>query len=316
MRTFGYEAEFQTNAPQAYAALHERGMTPNRDMHRWHCDCSGCSYGSDNYPFRGQTDSSCSGEVISSINRIDGDTFDMAEAYIRTSDGNVSAREAFEAIQDAAVEYDAEPGTHSGFHVHVGVGHLDEEKKVKAVHNLCRWEELLYELAAGSLPQGLRSENTRYQQEHLISAQNQMDQAGSANIPYAEIRDGWVVDTRDGYRHREAPEPQELSVHLYQIAQRADRHSSLNLRTTHGTWEFRLWNSTRSAWRMEMFCGLSMAMVEPRIIEALDETPDDEITLDRFEEIIDVLPDLGELVRRQRALSVQTVPRFTQLVTA
>lgn len=317
MRTFGYEAEFQTNATLAYRALNREGLTPTTDMHRWHCDCSNCGFGGARFPFRGQTDSSCSGEIISSINTIDGDTFDMDEAWIPNGQGGrMGSRAAMAALQEAAVEHDAEPGTRSGFHVHVGVDHLDEAQKIKAVYNLCRWEELLYELAAGSLPHGLRNENQRYQTQHLMLARDRLNMETNNGNPHADIVDGWQTDLRDGYRIRRAGNL-EIDYHLYQIALGADRHSSLNLRTGHGTWEYRLWNSTRSAWRMEMFCSLSLAMVEPGVIAAMADVPDDELSLDHFEEILrtNIHTDVVELVQRQRALSIDTVPRFTQLVT-
>lgn len=42
----------------------------------------------------------------------------------------------------------------------------------------------------------------------------------------------------------------------------------------HGTWEFRLWNATRMAWRMKTYVGLSVAMVEGAI-DGADTTHDD-----------------------------------------
>lgn len=318
MRTFGYEAEFQSNAGLALRALHERGYAPTPDMHRWHCDCTTCRFSGVGHLFRGQTDSSCSGEIISSVNRLRTGR-DLANAYIDTETGRVSSRDAFQALQDAAVEFDAEPGTRSGFHVHVGVDHLNEDNKIKAVYNLARWEQLLYDIAAGSLPIGARGENRRYQDDHLPRAHQLAQQTrrfSSAEYPRREVIDGFTVDPDDGYIIAPAPEAQSIERVLYRVASEADRHSSLNLRTNHGTWEFRLWNSTRSAWRMEMFCHLSLALVEPDVILAMYDTPDDNLDLDTFEAIIreQYNSDLAEMVARQRALSVDTVPRFTQLV--
>ena len=51
-----------------------------------------------------------------------------------------------------------------------------------------------------------------------------------------------------------------------------DRHSNLNIAGggRRPTWEFRLWNSTRSAWRMRMFCGISKAFMDPEFIRNLE----------------------------------------------
>src|SRR5205814_1718290 len=52
----------------------------------------------------------------------------------------------------------------------------------------------------------------------------------------------------------------------------SDRHSNLNICPRRvPTWEFRLWNSTRVAWRMEMFAGLSVALMDPAVTIALAE---------------------------------------------
>lgn len=318
MRTFGYEAEFERNAGPALRALHDRGHAPTADMHRWHCDCGTCRFGGPGHLFRGQTDSSCSGEIISSVNYLRSGN-DMANAYIQTRDGRVPSRDAWQALQDAAVEFDAEPGTRSGFHVHVGVDHLDEALKIKAVYNLCRWETLLYDLAAGSLPVGARSENQLYRNNHLIRAQELFDshrRMNTRNGGRRETRDGIVYDTVDDYPLQRA-EVTDLHTALYRVARDADRHSSLNLRTNHGTWEYRLWNSTRSAWRMEMFCHMSLALVEPDVILAMYERDDSDVNLDTFESIIrEYNSDLAEMIARQRSLSVTTVPRFTQLVSS
>lgn len=225
--------------------LYDRGFMGMPEMHRWHCTCDDCSFYS-GWLFRAQTDSSCSGEVITSILHHDPED----ERF---------HPDVFDILQDAALETDSEPGMAAGLHVHVGIGHLSARQMDDAFRAFWTHERMLVELARGRFPR------TR--------GGNEM------------VRD--VIDL-DGWD----------SVREARIAhQQNDRHNNLNMNTGHDTWEFRLWNSTRSAWRLEMFTRLSVALVDPGVVALMLED-DDCSNLD------DVLLDAGhercaELVHRQ-----------------
>lgn len=52
----------------------------------------------------------------------------------------------------------------------------------------------------------------------------------------------------------------------------------VNLTTGHGTIEFRLWNATRTAWRMHLCAGISVALVQAAA-DGVNAHPDDDVSL-------------------------------------
>src|SRR5690606_12871959 len=87
---------------------------------------------------------------------------------------------------------------------------------------------------------------------------------------------------------------------LYDLHLGNDCHSLLNVPTNLGTWEYRLWNSTCMAWRMDLWCRLSLLMVHrPFVVALLDEDPEhwwDDTFLDLVLQHDDTAADL--LVRQ------------------
>ena len=217
--TFGFEAEFGTGVSALVSALYGEEACGMSEMHSWHCGCEKCDF-DNGYLFRAQTDSSCDGEVITSI----------------FSDGDWhTARYAMELLERLAFDVDAEPSTDAGCHVHVGVGHLDFDQKVEAFDNYLRWEPVLERVSAG-----------RWRHNRGANQPVRYCSLNYCDTPYAS--------------HAEN-----------------DRHSQLNVNTGHGTWEFRLWNSTRMAWRMELWVRLSLLFVNPDFVASCDEVdPGDE----------------------------------------
>lgn len=114
--------------------------------------------------------------------------------------------------------------------------HVDPPESVedqqKALYTYFHWEDLLQPLAQGRYPY-VRDNNQPLRAEYSY-------RIGAASL---------------------------FTKHL-----EADRHSFLNIHTGHGTWEFRLWNGTRSHWRMEMYCMLSEAFCDLAVIDALGTT--------------------------------------------
>ena len=123
------------------------------------------------------------------------------------------------ALQKAAVDHDVEPGQRAGFHVHVETAHVPAHLRILAFGNFRRWEGTLMGIGGG------------------------------------------VVTTNRGFNQSLANELCEFDMHsdseAFDYHYDNDRHSNLCVSTEHGTWEFRLWNSTRSAWRMRLYVQLS-----------------------------------------------------------
>jgi hypothetical protein len=207
-------------------------------LHPWHCDCSDCTPGAlGRAAFHGQTDSSCSGEIISDILTYD--------------DGctHGDPRELFTALQEAALEVDAEPGLSAGFHVHVKPGRAwHRRRRGQAIRNFARVERALDSIAGGRWS-SLRANNQSVRQL----------------LQWDTCSESWTVPAST------EPEVQaERDRDLYDMAMDWDRHTLLNAHTPHATFEYRVWNSTRSAWRMELFTRLSLALVDRRVNDALD----------------------------------------------
>lgn len=242
--TFGFEAEWDRGAESLNDILYSNGECRTESLHNWHCSCDSCSpWGDTN--FYGQNDSSCSGEIISTVH-----TFSGAQGQ--------KADNVFANLSAYAYSVGAIPGTDSGFHVHVGVGHLTTTERAQTLAAFARWERVLSAISAGA------SQNNRGYNCDVSSGP-----VGNLAIELLDREAIRFSDTRDAINKvltilpshkRDSYMWEALNSHQY-----FDRHNALNIRTSHGTWEFRLWNSTRAAWRMEMFVRLSIAMVDPAV---------------------------------------------------
>jgi hypothetical protein len=64
----------------------------------------------------------------------------------------------------------------------------------------------------------------------------------------------------------------QIDTILLQAIQR-DRHVDLNFNNRHNTWEFRAFNATNAAWRIELACRLSVAFVEaaPQLCDEVEQ---------------------------------------------
>lgn len=245
MTTYGFEAEFMSNAAAVLAALHERGLAGDRTLHGYHCDCDYCAFGN-GFPFRGQSDSSCSGEIISDVLGTEED------------DEYCDHHALMCALADSAVEVDAEPGLNSGFHVHVGVNNLTPGNLADALWQFIRWEPVLARIAGGRWSDRRDGMNRAVRD---VTSNVYVDYGGG------RLTTGGIAELE---ARLDSEEVDRFVRDLFYCHLNNDRHSNLNIsQRAHPTWEFRLWNSTRSAWRMGLFCGLSMALVDPSVVNGL-----------------------------------------------
>ena len=246
--TYGVELEFESGAQEVLAGLHGREIAPFAELHRYHCDCEDCEEGL----VRGQRDSTCSGELITAP----------------LEDLNFGMDNVFVPIMEEAIACDAEPGLHAGMHVHVDMRRVGEVQKVKTFVQWLRWEETMELLAQGRFP--------------LLRQMNRP--VNSEDLRYRVSRHGYRTNRRVGSAFTNAEYEQMLSEldgeswyntwagWMYDFHMNADRHSHLSTYTRHGTWEFRIWNSTRSAWRMRLAAGASLAWSDPGFIDILSSS--------------------------------------------
>lgn len=248
--------EVCANAEPLAEALFARRLLGDSLLHGYHCSCPTCDFDESRFPLRAQRDSSCAGEFISSV-------FDTDEDMDR-------AREVMRALQDCAIEVDAEPGYTAGFHVHVSWprppmrNRRYEYPQLTAlgqhIWQFMEWELVLCEIAAGRFLAHRDSMNTRVC-DHWMR--------------YLERNQGWYEPSIVAMRRRFSTDDGLIddslgrfigNLHTYH--RDVDRHSNLNVRTRYETFEYRVWNSTRSAWRMELWCLLSLAFMDRQFYDA------------------------------------------------
>lgn len=217
-------------------------------MHGWHCDCPICSDDDGaGWPFKVQRDSTVDGEVISRV-------FTVEEWP--------TALDAMRGLQEAAVEVDAEPGLNAGLHVHVAAPR-GERNVARAFLAFVAWEDALYMLAQGRFAY-LRDMNRRVLADvcsYLYSMGELLGRGDRLRLGRDKVQ-ALVERARTG-------DDYAMAYDLWQMHYDADRHSHLSVNTRFATWEFRIWNSTRSAWRMELACRLACAWADTTFIDAL-----------------------------------------------
>ena len=282
LTTFGFEFEVQTEAAALTRHLYDTGLCGTPTMCRWHCRCEMCSYYS-GFVFRAQTDSSCNGEIISGILHHDPHDHHHVPGVFTT-------------LQDAALEVDAEPGLAAGLHVHVGINHLSTTERARTLWAFLRYEQLLIRLSAGRFEEQRSGGNAQVRDMLALHLRNHDPNYSAAPLDaIASIE--------------QSPNIAAVQRNILDYHSDNDRHSNLNISTGHGTWEFRLWNSTRAAWRLELFTRLSVALVDPDVVRRMLATDiTRRVTRSTADRFAVLLHDAGhercaELVDRQATYS-------------
>lgn len=273
--TFGFEAEYQTNVQEIATLMHRQDLTIDDRLHNYTCDCEGCEVikfdydtdesdhdHSDIYHLRIKSDSSCDGELISRI-------------WDDPNDNRV--RNLWSAIEKAAIAVDTEPGLSSGFHVHVGRSHLDLEKRGRLVVAMTAWEPVLLDIAAGRWP---ANRNWNMSLSNLLNRTytGLVEDFGDplTHSPITTVIDRLRDDSTTAQTKR------TVCRTIAREHQEIDRHSSMAFSERYATMEFRLWNSTRSAFRMELWCRLSLMLADPVFVDMLIDSWKPDLTRDDF----------------------------------
>lgn len=261
--TFGWEAEYATPVTTLALELHRRDLTIDSSVHGYTCECSGCvhvnneddedcygnSYDHDPFAFRVKHDSSCGGEVIS-----------------RVFDNTTEAKTYWDILEEASVQTDSEPGLQAGFHVHVGRSHLLPAGRGRLVWMMMLFEDVLLQIASGRFTSH-RGWNSRLEEVMSPFMCDWIYENKGVTIYDTEEQRSNVMEL--------ISTSEDFARTFYRALGAAhrsvDRHTSMAFSPRFPTMEFRLWNSTRASWRMELWCRLSLLLAEPAFTKhALD----------------------------------------------
>lgn len=179
-------------------------------------------------------------------------------------------------LQTSAVDVDAEPGYDAGLHVHVEIG---SRSRPLLVWQFIEWEPVLMEIAAGRF-HAIRDSNSALTALHTHGVQ-------WANTTMRLMPSNTARIARETRLEAPAETFDSLSQYVWERHRGSDRHNNLNVRTRYDTWEYRLWNSTRSAWRMELWCWLSLAFADQRLLPVLSSaTVEAEPSIDLLRQVL------------------------------
>jgi hypothetical protein len=287
---FGFEAEYQFDSTDLIGA---------NELHSYHCDCDFCRFTDDNGELtsevpllRAQRDSTCSGELIT-----------------RPLVSFDEARTVMQAMQESAIEVDAIPGMNSGFHVHVEVDRSNRNRmnNWRNFFEFMRWEHVVSYFARGRFD-SLREMNRTVKSDlryHLEEMSRTDLGFNPYDYSYHAILDRIAEIPRDSGPYMLDSQEAQIKSRLFSFHWNNDRHSTLCVKTRHNTWEYRIWNSTRSAWRMEMFCGISYWLARREYTDLLAMIPnlhsmsvqDAAIHMVRCMDACD--PNIAQLMNRQ-----------------
>ena len=235
--TFGYEFEVYRNGDRVLDTLYNLGVVPENALHGYHCGCEECrhtNYGpNDEWLFSAQEDCTVSAEFPSKV----------------LEWGSDRAESAFRAMERASVSAGAVLTGASGMHVHVAKPVQDEDvlgdkfthqeqTTWRLMRMFVRYQDELRDIAMGH-----RDEVRRYNQEMSVRDPAtfwNLDLNGSANI--TRPRNAW-------YGNRAHPMWYADGSWLD-----TERHGP--------TYEFRLWNASKAAWRQRLCVGVSVAMTQ------------------------------------------------------
>jgi hypothetical protein len=234
MTTFGFEYEVHRGGDIVLSNLHSVGAVMRNRLCPYHgCGDECCAHDNPNYLFSAQHDCTVSAEFPSKI----------------LEWGSERAERAFEVIQFAASAANADLSASSGMHVHVAKPRRSGRAR--------------YEREDGSLGFSHRQATTwrlhrlfsRYQDDLMDIARAGRDTVRAYNSPNRARPELWAPDL-DGPRGDTPRTPENA----YMNGEYLVSGSYLTTERHAETYEFRLWNASKAAWRIRLMVGLSVAM--------------------------------------------------------
>lgn len=268
-RLFGFECEVAHGVRDVLNILHSNNLLPSPSLHSYHCECSDCYACPDrSNPLHAQEDCTVEGEIIT-----------KPLAY-----GSVEADRTIAGLAAALSEGRGQPGEGAGFHVHVSHEDMNPADKVLLYRMFLRYQNDLAELASGQWGR-VRDYNSPLTSGQLVNGytrpQPHYHGNGHWSTREALEAEGCTTPNHDSYRIQRLGTPNHYCPgHRQRATPPADHPNFWTsdpeavvpfmawpgkdtwLATRAQTFEFRLWNSTRTEWRMRLAVGVSVAMVE------------------------------------------------------
>jgi hypothetical protein len=270
-RTFGFELEVADGAGELALALYNQQLTVSSRRHEWHCRCQACAptFGQWGNWLKVQFDSSCGGEVISSVLRW-GDI-----GNIDDGESNVNPNLIIEKLTQTLVDNDTPIDDRCGLHVHVGATDLSNSQLGRLYSLMHHHEAILYRLACGRSATHRGYANEFNYCRPMSAFNNPVELKELALLKSAQVKSSPIAHNK------------YVAANLMPI-------ESL------GTVEFRLWESTRSLRRLRLYSKLSVALVQRArrrrnpVGPALDlgEQADDSVFGMFLDDLRDVVPEL------------------------
>lgn len=261
---FGVECEVSEGAEDVLAHLYRNGDVSSNHLHAYHCGkgynpCDDCRADRSGPDWTGQEDCTADGEFISRI-LTTGPEGDRALATI--ADALVKGR----AVQDDRV----------GMHIHT-----DAEPFADDTASLVRLWRLwmTYQDDIGLLARGKADAVRSYNGPNVVKTHGRIGYGGVLSYGASDdtCRDFFTLDHDDAA---------QLLDRWVRSGPRTGRWLSGGVEA--GTFEFRLWNGSRSLWRIRMAVYVSVALTTAAL-SGYEARPDDGRTL--LEAIGDHLPD-------------------------
>ena len=256
---FGIECEVSSGAADVLTHLYNGGHVSDDHLHAYHCDCNACDHHRSGPDWTGQEDCTADGEFVSRI-------------LTTGPEGDA----ALEAISAALIAGRASHSERVGMHVHTDAGPFREDND--ALVRMWRlW--LTYQDDVGILARSHFSDVRSYNGPNVTKPHGgQPNVAGVLGYENADKVD----------RFFEAP-PDEAVGMLEDWTRRGPRTGRwLSGGVDSGTFEFRLWNGTRSLWRIRMAVYVSVALTTAAL-DGYEARPGDGKSL--LDAIGDRLPD-------------------------
>mgnify|MGYP000717927574 CR=1 FL=1 len=267
----GFELEVSSGADASLDILRNSRPLPgvagtmHSRFHQYHCECDECEYDRKDVLFGAQQDCTADGEFISKIF-----TYGSKRMYA-----------SFDSLQTALVDGAAGVDGAVGNHVHV---RRPQDRRqvptdVKLGRLFLRYQDELENFAAASFERVRRSGCT-VKADNIY--QGDLDDLKPWRFARQMVRNA-RINPRPAYYSQA-----EWDLHQQHVARRPVSAlneivggSYLRYGASGQTYEFRLWNSTKSAWRMALHVGLSVGMTRAAMYG-----PDD---LDLSGSVIDTL---------------------------
>ncbi len=255
--TFGYEFEVHGNGAAVLDLLFSQGAVPDNSLHEYHCGDNGCDdCDHENYGPRGQW--------LFSAQRDETVSAGFPSKVLTW--GTEQAERAFLTMEHAAVLAGADLSGNSGMHVHV----VKPEREGNDPEYV--WNDDPY----ADRPFTTREQVTwrmlrifvRYQDDLELVAH--AGRSGMRRYPNSRVS----VHDPELFWGQDLDDAPSVNRHGRYVHAAPAEGSWLEINRHPNTYEFRLWNAAKAAWRQRLAVGLSVAMVEAAMAGE-DVTEDD-----------------------------------------